>query len=217
VPAAATAAPERTYVAGIDVSNSRGLDLAVLGADGRLLEGAWLPGLEALRAWLEVWQERLAVVAVDAPSGIADRGGGRAAEQELWRLRLGVYPAAADRATAFPWMQVGFRLFELLDSFGFPEERRLAGAAPRAIECYPYAAYVALSGHRRPPGEPPAAWARRLVRTAGYALPGTGKDLADAVAAALTALAYLQGRAVPYGDPSEGVIWVPAALPTTEQ
>ena len=57
------------------------------------------------------------------------------------------------------------------------------------------------------------AWARRVLQASGHHLVGTGKDAADAVAAALTARAYAAGLAVPYGDPAEGVIWVPRALP----
>jgi len=203
----------RDVVAGIDVSATRGLDAAVMLRDGGLIETAWLPGVEALRPWLEVWAERLMVVAVDAPSGLAQQEGGRQAERELRARRTSLYLTATAVEKAPAWMHQGWRVYELLAEMGFPEVRESSSSRACAIECYPYAAYLALSQAHRPSAEKPAAWARRLLEAAGYTLAGTGKDAADAVAAALTARAYVHREAVAYGDAGEGVIWVPRALP----
>jgi predicted nuclease with RNAse H fold len=155
-----------------------------------------------------------AVVAVDAPGGTAGRAGGRLAEAELRRRGVALYSVPTDGEAAPGWMQAGWRVYELLRGAGLPEARTYAGPGRWAIECYPYAAYVALSGRGRPGGVAAASWARRILLEArGLRLAGTGKDAPDAVAAAVTALAFRSGEAVAYGDPEEGVIWVPGRLP----
>jgi predicted nuclease with RNAse H fold len=205
-----------TFVAGIDVSATRGLDAAILTLDGSLVQTAWLPGLDGLRHWLDAWAERLLAVAVDAPGSRARAAGGREAERVLKRLGLSLYLAPTDDVTAASWMVEGWAVFRLLAEHGFPEARRrrdeLVGER-HALECFPYAAYVAWSGARRPTATEPAAWARRVLARRGYRLPGTAKDAPDAVAAALTALAWTRGEADVYGDPEEGVIWTPCSLP----
>lgn len=203
-------------VAGIDVSATRGLDAAILTPDGTLIQTAWLPGLEGLRIWLDAWASRLSVVAVDAPSSIAWEAGGRQAERALRARGVSLYLAPPSEVGAASWMVEGWAVFRLLVEHGFPEARDARARTPgdrAALECFPYAAYVAWSGAKRPLKAVPAAWVRRVLKQCGYVLPGTAKDAPDAVAAALTALAWVRGEAVAYGDPDEGVIWTPCALP----
>ncbi|MFY0571120.1 DUF429 domain-containing protein [Archangium lansingense] len=203
------------YVAGIDVSESRGLDIAVLDGDsGSLLESAWLPSELALARWLSVWAHHLDVVAVDAPGGPAHQEGGRQVEQSFQSQGVSIFltPTAPEEADG--WMQVGWRIYDLLKQQGFPEQRTAWAGTPTSIECYPYSTYVALSQDRRPPTEKDTMWAHRLIRKQGYELQRPTKDAADAVAAALTALAYRQGRAIPYGSATEGIIWTPAPVPS---
>jgi predicted nuclease with RNAse H fold len=203
-------------VAGIDVSAVRGLDAAILTLDGALVETTWLPGLDGLRAWLGVWGDRLSVVAVDAPASVARQPGGRQAERDLRSRGVSLYLAPTSEEGAPNWMAEGWAVFRLLAEMGFPEARAAHGRVTDervALECFPYAAYVVWSGARRPPETVPVAWARRLLAKRGYVLPGTGKDAPDAVAAALTALAWACGEAVAYGDSDEGVIWTPGPLP----
>jgi predicted nuclease with RNAse H fold len=203
-------------VAGIDVSATRGLDAAILTPDGTLVQTAWLPGLDGLRIWLDAWASRLSAVAVDAPSSIARVAGGRQAERVLRARGVSLYLAPPSEVGAASWMVEGWAVFRLLAEHGFPEARddfeRMPGDRA-ALECFPYAAYVAWSGAKRPPETVPTAWVRRVLARRGYVLPGTAKDAPDAVAAALTALAWVRGEAVAYGDPDEGVIWTPCALP----
>jgi predicted nuclease with RNAse H fold len=204
---------QRSIVAGIDLSETRGLDTAILNERGELIEVAWLPGLEALAHWLKTWGPELSVIAVDAPGGPAHGPGGREAEKTLRQRGVSLYLTPSGEARAAGWMQVGWRVYGLLHSQGFPEARRLEADRPCAIECFPYATYVALTGRGRPPDMEPARWARDVLRRHGYHLAGTGKDSADAVAAALTARAYATRTAAAYGDPDEGLIWVPLPLP----
>ena len=75
----------RQFVGGVDVSASRGLDAAVLLANGTLVETTWFPDVDAFSMWLDAWGPILAVVAVDAPGGLARSPGGREAERELRR------------------------------------------------------------------------------------------------------------------------------------
>lgn len=204
----------RDAVAGIDVSATRGLDVAVILRTGTLVETAWIPDHDALRIWLEVWSHRLSVVAVDAPGGVARGSGGRRAERDLRGRGISLYltpPTPIEDAPS--WMQQGWQIFGQLRELGFPEARELGAVPPCAIECYPYATYVALAKARRPSAEPAPTWARRVLGKHVRRLVGTGKDAPDAVAAALTARAYACGDAVAYGDPSEGVIWVVRDLP----
>ncbi|MBI1846038.1 MAG: DUF429 domain-containing protein [Candidatus Rokubacteria bacterium] len=199
---------------GIDVSARRGLDLAVLDGKRRLERLAWLPGPEAVRALVtELGPET--IVGVDAPASRARRAGGRRSEALLRSRGVSLYltPTAARPAPA--WMAAGWQVWRALRECGVPERRTSGGAAPAALEVFPYLAYVCWARARRDTARvAPPAWARRLVRRQGIALPAWAvKDHADAVAAALVAAAYADGRAVAFGDPGEGVIWAPCALP----
>ena len=203
-------------VAGIDVSATRGLDGAVVTEDGKLVHTVWFPNLAGLEVWLDVWANALVTIAVDAPGNVATCVGGRSAERRLHKMGISLYPTPMSADAAADWMRTGWAIFSLLRKMGFPESRFSMSDSPgdrHAIECYPYASYVAWSGKKRPPSKKPAIWARKILAVRGYKLVGTGKDAPDAVAAALTALAWLHHEAVPYGDPSDGIIWTPCALP----
>ena len=86
------------------------------------------------------------------------------------------------------------------------------GAAPVALEVYPYASFVALLG-----GLPPKKLTRPGQHVRVMALRRAGvewdeyfdDDSLDALAAALTGWRFLQGRATPVGDAREGLIWLP--------
>src|SRR5437763_7112480 len=110
----------RRFVGGVDVSATRGLDAALLDADGALVETTWFPGVEAFSMWLDAWGPRLAVVAVDAPGGTARSPGGREAERALRRRGISLYSAPCETAGAPSWMQVGWRIYQVLRAQGFP-------------------------------------------------------------------------------------------------
>jgi len=185
------------------------------------------------------WIEHLepAAVAVDAPQGynrrLLARSRGPAASRsrvcdyELLRRRISLYrvPSRADVAAEpsrlRPWMRVGFRYFKELKKRGFeaPPDGALAGAfgrPPAVLEVFPYASFVTLLG-----GLLSKKSAREGLRLRVLALRDAGvhwdtgddayfdHDSLDALATALTAWRFVQGRAHPVGDEREGLIWLP--------
>lgn len=175
-----------------------------------------------------------AVVAIDAPQGysrhllLRQKPGrtpskSRVCDRELLRRHISVYqvPARGDvqsgDARLAAWMKTGFRYFEALKHMGF--DMGLGGALPGSfgqppalLEAYPYAAFVTLFGRLLPKKS-----TRDGLFLRGRILRGQGvewtdyydHDSLDALAAALTAARYLQGRACPIGDEREGLIWLP--------
>lgn len=131
----------------------------------------------------------------------------RCAEIELGRS-FGVWvpwvtPTADGPAP--PWMQVGFRLFELL-----------AGSPSSVIEVYPYAGYRRLArGRPLPPKSTPQGLKARvdLLRENGLMAPRLemwSHDSLDAAMAALIALRRSLGRATEASCGHDGsAIWLP--------
>jgi len=185
------------------------------------------------------WVESLRpdAVAVDAPQAfnrrLLERGQGRAAsrsrvcDHELLRRRISLYQVpsrkqVADDPNALPvWMKVGFRYFKELRRRGFeaPPTGALAGAfgaAPALLEVFPYAAFVTLLG-----GLLSKKSTREGLRLRVLTLREAGvhwdtqddayfdHDSLDALAAALTAWRFVQGRASAVGDEREGLLWLP--------
>lgn len=185
------------------------------------------------------WVERLvpAAVAVDAPQGYNRRlleharghasSRSRVCDHELLRRRISLYQVpsrkevAEDPAKLPAWMQVGFRYFKELKKRGFeaPPDGALAGAfgaAPAVLEVFPYATFVTLLGGLLSKKSTREGLRLRVLalREAGVRW-DTGDDAyfdhdsLDALAAALTAWRFVQGRAHPVGDEREGLLWLP--------
>jgi predicted nuclease with RNAse H fold len=187
------------------------------------------------------WIERLApaAVAVDAPQGfnrrllLRSRGHAasrsRVCDHELLRRRISLYQVpsrqeAADDPTKLPErMRVGFRYFKELRKRGFeaPPEGALAGAfgaAPALLEVLPYAAFVTLAG-----GLLSKKSTREGLRLRVLTLRQAGlqwdegddayydHDSLDALAAALTAWRFVQGKASAVGEEREGLLWLPVS------
>ncbi len=196
------------------------------------------PALDDTAAMLD-WVESLrpAAVAVAAPQaynrrllenakeGVASRS--RVCDHELLRRRVSLYrvpsrrEAAEDPSVLPAWMKVGFRYFKELRRRGFeaPSTGALAGAfgaAPALLEVLPYATFVTLLG-----GLLSKKSTREGLRLRVLALREAGvhwdkqddayfdHDSLDALAAALTAWRFVQGRASPVGDEREGLVWLP--------
>jgi predicted nuclease with RNAse H fold len=88
----------------------------------------------------------------------------------------------------------------------------MLGGAPAVIEVYPYGAFVAMLGALPPNKTTRAGQRLRVVtlRRAGLEWDEYfDHDSLDALAAAVTAWRFQQGRATPLGDPREGLIWLP--------
>ena len=187
----------------------------------------------ALMAWIA--RHEPSVVAVDAPqdyrrparraSEAATSPGAaqRACDRELMARRISLYPvpsrqAVADGRSRLPdWMKAGFDYFRRLRRMGFevPDQAVMPGALgapPAALEVYPYGTFAALLG-----ALPPSKATRAGLRLRVLTLRRAGlewdeyfdHDSLDALAAALTAWRFQQGRATPLGDPAEGLIWLP--------
>ncbi len=188
----------------------------------------------ALMAWIE--RHEPAVVAVDAPQdyrrpGRRDAPAGlppapqRACDRELMARRIRLYPVPSRQAVASgqsrlpEWMKAGFDYFRRLRRMGFevPDQAVMPGALggpPAALEVYPYGAFAALLGALPPSKATRAGLRSRIVtlRRAGLEWDEYfDHDSLDALAAALTAWRFHQGRATPVGDPAEGLIWLPVS------
>jgi predicted nuclease with RNAse H fold len=201
---------------GIDVSVRRGLDAAVLDAERNLLAVRRRQGVEDLPALLQRFAPD--VVAIDSPPAWGRAGRSRHAERELRRLGLSSYatpshPVWRERPF-YAWMKVGFRVFGKVAESGFGRFRQ-GDVRQTAIEVFPYATAVALTGMLRPRATSKRSWRREVLIREGLdvgRLPTL--DAIDAALAALTGLLALQGRFTAVGDPGEGVIVLPIeALP----
>lgn len=224
-------------IVGIDVAASRPCVAVALGV-GRGLrvhgEADWLATSD--RRELVAWLDRVkpAAVAIDAPQGYnrhlllraapgrpASRS--RVCDHELLRRRIGVYQVPArdevqgGEATLLAWMRIGMGLYSTLKRQGFEVARGdgLPGAfgqAPALLEAYPYAAFVALQGYLLPKKltREGQVLRVRILRKQGVEWADYyDHDSLDALAAALTAARFLQGRACAVGDEKEGLIWLP--------
>ncbi len=219
-------------VVGIDIAASRPC-VAVAVRCGRTLEAvSWTESHDHVagdRSRLFEWLEGLGPVAVgfDAPQRPRRARGAaaarpRACDAELARRRISIYQvptrAVAEKADGlYAWMEAGWEYFLELGRRGFepPAPGTLAGSlgqAPAALEVYPHGSFATLLG-----GTPPPKSSRAGLRVRVVALREAGvtwdeyydHDSLDALAAALTAWRFVQGRATPVGDERDGFIWLP--------
>ena len=205
-------------IVGIDVQVRRGCAFMVLNESGRMLEAGWIGSdsrpAEEVRTlvgrlsdhgpvWVGIDAPRRAL---PAPRSLSFRKGrweplqgvGRGRHCEIVVKSLGLAnpqwtPLAED---APEWMRLGFTLFEAL--------------ADRAhvSEVFPTATYNALRGMRDAP--------EVTISLRGFA-PGP-KDMLDAAAAAVTVMAFAQGRGHEVGGGDGlGTIVLPRPLPSHER
>jgi predicted nuclease with RNAse H fold len=170
---------------GVDVGGPRkGFDVALIDdAAVRVLARLDRDGVVALAA-----AERPAVIAIDSPSRCAPPGAtSRADERALARAVCGIRwtPDRLD-GPYYAWVVEGLRLYEAL-------------AGHEVIEVFPTASWTRWLGPRGT--ESRAAWTRRGVAALGLAgVPArTNQDQRDAIAAAVTARAYSDGRTEAFG------------------
>jgi predicted nuclease with RNAse H fold len=215
-------------VLGVDVSLGRGLDVVLM--EERVVKEAWSrlgPGqlVELIQA-----HDPMAV-AVDAPPrpglGLLRDQSERArlpvppaagrhlyrrvAEYELSRRGIGSHQTHFDETRLFSWMTAGFETFRAVEAAGFPPYLGEGRTGRTALEVFPYASYVALSGCLSPGRRWRAAWRRTILEEAG--VQGISDDavidVLDAACAALTAERFIDGRGSFVGDAREGVIVLP--------
>ena len=199
---------------GIDVSERRGLDLALL--DGSqptqpLLRHHAQPA--DIAATLREWEPD--VVAIDSPPGWGTGRASRACERDLKRLGIQAFYTPTSTRSSHPfyrWMTVGIEAHRVCNEGGFP--RYHAGAVRgRALEVFPHATAVTLAGCRPQSSRTRAhKLAFRVPVLARHGIEARGwrsLDCVDAALAALTGLLALGGEFTAVGDPDEGVIVVP--------
>ncbi len=159
------------------------------------------------------------------PAGAA-RIASRVCDSELLARRISVYPVPSRRdvddgaARLAEWMNVGFDYFRRLRRLGFelPDDVVMPGALggpPAVLEVYPYGAFATLLGYLPAKKSTRAGLHQRVVmlRRAGLEWDEYfDHDSLDALAAALTAWRFAQGRATPLGDPREGLVWLPVQV-----
>lgn len=200
---------------GIDVSATRGFDIAAIDSSRRLVLLAKAQNLEAVSVIARGLPPE-SVIAVDAPPGPSQGlvAGGkrfRVAEEELHRIGVSLYPVPPTEADAASWMREGFSLYEVLAKAGFPTF--FEGTARRGVsfEVYPHLTYRVLAGGAR--GRlSKIEWSRAALRGRVTGVPKIAtQDELDAIAAALTAWHFDHDRWAGYGDPREGVIVAPLA------
>jgi predicted nuclease with RNAse H fold len=181
------------------------------------------------RARLLDWLDELAPVAVgvDAPQRPRRTRGGaagrpRSCDADLAHRRVSIYQvptrAVAEQADGlYAWMETGWEYFHELGRRGFELPAPgampgLLGQASAALEVYPHATFAALLGGTPPPKSTRAGLRVRVatLRAAGVVWDEYyDHDSLDALAAALTAWRFMQGRAAPLGDDRDGYIWLP--------
>lgn len=202
-----------TIAVGIDVAEPRkGLDLVALDADRKIgASQGRLTVEEATRITLSL---RPAVVCIDSPSGWSASGGSRAAERRLARMGIQSFRTGRDPGDHpfYRWMRVGFEIFQRL-SAAYPLYRD--GAIDgTAAEIFPHATACLLAGQLRPPNTPKNTFRREVLLANGVSGDQlTTPDRIDAALGALTGVIALEGGHCAVGDPSEGVIVLPVAVP----
>lgn len=194
---------------GIDVAARRGCDVVALGDDLVARALGRVHTADELRARLA--SLRPAVVAIDAPPGWAEPGRSRACERALRAAGISVFatPDATRGAASsfYDWMPTGFAMF--------------AGAAAfPTLETFPHAAAIALRGRHPDTGLLRRPAEKRAWRVAALDAAGVDHsalrtlDEIDAALCAVTGLRWLTGDAVQLGDPEDGMITLPAPLPS---
>jgi predicted nuclease with RNAse H fold len=208
---------------GVDVSERRGLDVAVLDEHRVVVDD---PGSGLTPADLEAVLGRLrpVAVAIDSPPAWGRTGGSRQGERELAALGVSCFRTPSDpercQRPFYNWMRVGHAAFAAAGRAGY-DLYRGGAVAGSALEVFPHSTAVALAGASPPAGttlraRAKAAWRRSVLEGAGV---GTTRlrtlDHLDAALAALTALLAWQGFCFTLGDPDEGLLVLPGQRPAT--
>jgi hypothetical protein len=175
----------------VDVSERRGLDIVVLGSDLCLLEAPRARQSAADLADL-LGGLRPVCVAIDSPPAFGTSGSSRRCEMELAALGLPCFRTPSDPQQClhpfYNWMRAGHEAFAAARSVGYPLFRGDDRVRGHALEVFPHAAAVALTGSRPPPGVSRNLAKKRQWRVAALTRAGVdtaGLQTLDAVDAAL--------------------------------
>jgi predicted nuclease with RNAse H fold len=184
-----------TRWAGTDVGGARkGFDVAVVDEYRLVATACRLASSEAVVAFLR--DHGPTVVAVDSPCrgaspGERSRPGERRLAGEICGIRYTPDHATLDGASPYyEWIRRGLELYKALEDGPW-----------RVIECFPTASWTRWLGPR-PKSRSRAAWTRGGLESLGLAgLPSRmNQDARDALAAALTARRFDEGRTELFGE-----------------
>jgi hypothetical protein len=118
--------------------------LAVVEADGTVLDAGWARGVDAVEEWVLRWATPGSVVAIDAPVLVPNATGMRASEREVSRSYGRWHVAANASSASLPWLG-GRDLGERLERAGLVLDdgvRPVPEGRSSYFECYPYTTLV---------------------------------------------------------------------------
>ena len=177
---------------GVDVGGRRKAFDVALVEGHRLIDVRSRQSVEDVVAW--VTSAEPSVVAIDSPRSPAASGQThRPEERDLRNAVCGIRwtpPAAELQGNPYyEWIVEGLRLYDALQ--GLPAE---------VIECFPTASWTRWHGARN--GRSRSLWTREALASLRLeGLPARmSQDTRDAIAAALTARDYAQGRCEAFGE-----------------
>jgi predicted nuclease with RNAse H fold len=186
----------------VDVSENRGLDVAILDSDRRFRsvpERRVSP--DRLMTIIDSLKPDVEVVAIDSPPSIGTSGSSRECELALRRRGVNIFstPSDAERFARpfYNWMRFGQAAFEAAAAVGFPLYSSGQEVLGHSVEVFPHASDVFLRGKLPPRGVTGNPRRKREWRIATLELAGVDSadqlSSLDAVDAALAALTGLHG------------------------
>lgn len=138
-------APERYLGVDLAWGMKAPTGLAVLDADGRLLDVARVHTDDEIQGWITSWSGSSCLVAIDAPIIVPNATGRRACETLVSRY-FGRYNAGAHSSNrSLPAFRDGVRAQRLAEAWGLDVDPS-STSSRRAIEVYPHPAIVTLFG-----------------------------------------------------------------------
>ncbi|MBD8703844.1 DUF429 domain-containing protein [Frigoribacterium sp. CFBP 13712] len=121
--------------------------LAVIDADGTVLDAGWARGVDEVVEWIGAWATPGSSIAIDAPVLVPNATGMRPSEREVARAYGRWHVAANASSASLAWLG-GRTLGERLESAGMVYDDGVAEVpADRSsyFECYPYTTLVGMS------------------------------------------------------------------------
>lgn len=121
--------------------------LAVIDADGTVLDAGWARGVDEVEVWIARWATPGSSIAIDAPVLVPNATGMRPSEREVARAYGRWHVSANASSASLPWLG-GRTLGERLEARGMVYDD---GVAERPtdrssfFECYPYTTLVGMA------------------------------------------------------------------------